>query len=274
MGKMYNIGKSIGSKIADLNKKKTKYAWQCFALSALIMMIPSILLLITKRFVGLEYFGTAAAIATIINIGYCAIKIVEINRDISINTSGNQGEMKTKIILYELPEDYTVFSNVRIIHNGHDNEMDHVVVAPHYIYIIETKNYKGCLQGNAKDQNLRHIKMDSMGNQHEEDVFNPIKQVQLHSRTLTSYLEQEIGTRLPVKPCVFFADSSVRLNLDGLMECETPCFTSKKELLEFLTESEIEILNHNLNYLPTEAVVESILKLRKNANIPKTTPAN
>lgn len=271
---MYNIGKSIGSKIADLNKKKTKYAWQCFALSALIMMIPSLLFLITKQFVVLEYFVTAAAIATIINIGYCAIKIVEINRDISINTSGNQGEMKTKIILYGLPEDYTVFSNVRVIHNGHDNEMDNVVVTPCYIYIIETKNYKGCLQGNAKDQNLRHMKTDSMGNQHETDIFNPIKQVQLHSRTLTSYLEEEIGVRLPVKPCVFFADSSVRLNLDGMEECETPCFTSKEELLQFLTESEMEILNHTSSPIPSDAVVESVLKLRKNANIPKTTPAH
>lgn len=270
MAELYNIGKSIRSKLVDLQKQKARYIWQFVILSGVIYSIAQIPEFLTKSYVW-EYIGLAAAA---VNMFYCFIKISTINREIAINTSGNVGETKTQLILRGLPEAYTVFSNVRIIHNGHDNEMDNVVVAPHYIYIIETKNYKGCLQGNAKDQNLRHIKTDSMGNQHETDIFNPIKQVQLHSRTLTSYLEEEIGVRLPVKPCVFFADSSVRLNLDGLEECETPCFTSKEELLQFLTESEMEILNHTSSPIPSDAVVESVLKLRKNANIPKTTPAH
>lgn len=54
---------------------------------------------------------------------------------------GNEGEIIVADYLNTLPEDYFVFNDVKLPGNG--GNIDHIVVGPTGIYVIETKNYSG-----------------------------------------------------------------------------------------------------------------------------------
>ena len=51
-----------------------------------------------------------------------------------------------------LPNGYTIFNDVYILENGKSSQIDHVVLSPYGIFVIETKNYKGWIYGDEKSQ--------------------------------------------------------------------------------------------------------------------------
>ena len=57
-----------------------------------------------------------------------------------------------RILVDNLPDDYVVYGNAWITERGRGTfELDAVVVAPHAIYVVEFKSYRGTIQGNDND---------------------------------------------------------------------------------------------------------------------------
>lgn len=57
-----------------------------------------------------------------------------------------------RFIVEGLPESYTVYSNAWLVErSGASYELDTVVVAPHAVYIVEIKSYRGKIEGNDFD---------------------------------------------------------------------------------------------------------------------------
>lgn len=103
---------------------------------------------------------------------------------------GELGEHKINIQLDQLPKFCRTLSDIMIVNrksrSGY-SQIDHIVVAPEGIFVIEAKNYSGKIRGNKQDPtwNVNYrFKMN-----------NPIRQNFGHIKALESVLEE--STALP-----------------------------------------------------------------------------
>ena len=66
---------------------------------------------------------------------------------------GRCGEKHVASILRRLPSSkYKVINNLLLNYRGHTSEIDHVVISPYAIFIIETKSYTGLIYGNERSE--------------------------------------------------------------------------------------------------------------------------
>ncbi|WP_453989980.1 NERD domain-containing protein [Bacillus nitroreducens] len=96
------------------------------------------------------------------------------------------GEAAVRIYLNKLDkEKYMVFNDVLIpLKNKKTSQIDHVVVSPYGIFVIETKNYKGWIYGDSKDKYWTQVIY-----KRKEKFYNPIWQNYGHIKALKEYLE-------------------------------------------------------------------------------------
>lgn len=67
---------------------------------------------------------------------------------------GWDGELTVKLMqwLYLDKKTYHVFNNVTLCNfGGGTAQIDHIIVSVYGIFVVETKNIKGCIYGNIKD---------------------------------------------------------------------------------------------------------------------------
>ena len=61
-----------------------------------------------------------------------------------------KGKYSEKLVnnkIQELPEEYVVFNDLLFESNGYSTQIDHIVVSPYGVFVIETKGYKGWILG-------------------------------------------------------------------------------------------------------------------------------
>jgi hypothetical protein len=57
-----------------------------------------------------------------------------------------KGKYSEKLVykkMLQLPDEYTIFNDLLFESNGHSTQIDHIVVSPYGVFVIETKGYKG-----------------------------------------------------------------------------------------------------------------------------------
>lgn len=57
-----------------------------------------------------------------------------------------KGKYSEKLVyneILELPEEYFIFNDLLFDSNGRSTQIDHIVVSPYGVFVIETKGYKG-----------------------------------------------------------------------------------------------------------------------------------
>ncbi len=94
---------------------------------------------------------------------------------------GIKGEYIVAEYLNQLPEDYFVFNDVKF--PGSYGNLDHVVVGPTGIYVIETKNYKGFFLVKGNELFYKN------GNRVKKAKGQPGRQVMANSMSLKKFLE-------------------------------------------------------------------------------------
>ena len=92
-----------------------------------------------------------------------------------------------------------LFTNVEISFDGRKAELDNIVVNPFGIFIIETKNYVGEIEGKEDDYIWIKTKTTHAGNVYQKSVLNPIKQVKRQIYLLVNYIEYFTGIRIWIK---------------------------------------------------------------------------
>jgi hypothetical protein len=93
---------------------------------------------------------------------------------------GIRGEQTVAYYLNQLPEDYSIFNDIKF--PGSYGNLDHIVIGPNGIFVIETKNYKGFYIVKDKEwyyKNGSHIK---------KARSKPGKQVITNSMSLRKFL--------------------------------------------------------------------------------------
>lgn len=182
-----------------------------------------------------------------------------IDGDLGIYQAGVEGERKALEYLHSLSNDCHIFTNLRVPHDGHESETDMVVVTPAGVTIVEIKNYKGTIMGDASDKNLSHIKP------HQDefiDEYNPIRQVATHAYRLAGYLRNH-GVFTHVKTCVFFVNDDVTLKLtdsEHILADKCPVFQVRdvNRLLHYL-QSGKAVFSDN-NYSKTLDLMELLVR--------------
>ena len=94
---------------------------------------------------------------------------------------GIKGEYIVAEYLDQLPEDYFVFNDVKF--PGSYGNLDHVVIGPTGIYVIETKNYKGFFLVKGNELFYKN------GNRVKKAKGQPGRQVMANSMSLKKFLE-------------------------------------------------------------------------------------
>lgn len=98
---------------------------------------------------------------------------------------GQLGEKHVNQLVSTLPkESYKLYADLYAKHdNGKITQIDHVVVSPYGIFVIETKNYAGWIFGNVKNKNWTQV----IGKT-KHAFFNPLRQNYGHIQALQNQL--------------------------------------------------------------------------------------
>lgn len=187
-------------------------------------------------------------------LAYVLIKRYEKKR--IIIKSGLIGEKYTKEIFKRLPNSYTVIPDLTVSSRGKSSQLDHVVIGPNGIFIIETKNLNGRIEGHYDNQEVTQNKIGRGGEKYTRNFYNPIKQVTTHVYRLKDYLKSN-NLSVWVNGCVYFShhDAEVFLNSRDI-----PVFSYQKNGPNNLVNY---ILRYKSNQKITSSVHKKIVKLLK-----------
>ena len=112
---------------------------------------------------------------------------------------GRRGEKHVASILRRLPNSkYKVINNLLLSYRGHTSEIDHVVISPYAIFVIETKTYTGLIYGNEHSE---YWTKNVYG--HKYHLLNPIHQNHGHVKAIRHCLQGQHNLP-PIIPIVVF----------------------------------------------------------------------
>lgn len=121
---------------------------------------------------------------------------------------GKRGEQRVFSILKQLPDEYYVCNDIVIQRNGYSVQIDHVVISPYGIFVIETKNYTGWIYGNDNsDQWTKNV----YG--YKYHFGNPLKQNYAHVKALANLFCMSVNDFIPI--VVFLHSADLRCNTSG-----------------------------------------------------------
>lgn len=144
-------------------------------------------------------------IAVIIIIAVLILWLVIQPKSVSFKNRGKIGEDKVSKVLNALPQEYHVINDViipdqkEISNKEYTTQIDHLVVSPFGIFVIETKNYSGWIFGAEKSKRWKETFKTTKG----KYFYNPIKQNWGHTYALAEHLRLNIKL---FKPIVVFSD--------------------------------------------------------------------
>ena len=78
-------------------------------------------------------------------------KLLQIKKEVLAGIKGSIGEHAVSAELRKLPRDLCyIYNNVMLKKKKNTTQIDHIVVAPQRMFILETKNYQGTIYGSEK----------------------------------------------------------------------------------------------------------------------------
>lgn len=110
-------------------------------------------------------------------------------------SAGLKGERKSSDLLEGLPDSYYIIPGPRIEVDGRESEMDHIILGPNGIFVMETKNHNGYIEGSESDRELAQHKVGRQGGKYSNNFYNPIKQVNTHVYRLSQLLKNNLKTQ-------------------------------------------------------------------------------
>lgn len=135
---------------------------------------------------------------------------------LSIRSKGSVGEKRVAKELKRLPKEYHVLNDVILETRNGTTQIDHIVISPNAVFVIETKNYTGWIFGKEQDkewlQTIAHYE-NRYGETVERTKFlNPIRQNYGHAKAVEALVRRR-HEKLPIIPIVVFVGDAVFRNL-------------------------------------------------------------
>ena len=115
-----------------------------------------------------------------------------------------KGKYSEKLVynkISKLSNEYFVFNDLLFEGNANSTQIDHIVVSPYGVFVIETKGYKGWILGG---ENSEYWTQTIYKSKHK--FYNPIKQNEGHVRFLRYLLKCSVD--IPFIPIVVFNNAA------------------------------------------------------------------
>lgn len=126
-----------------------------------------------------------------IYIGYVYSKQGGVSPPSTEERIGAEGEYLVQVELNKLPrQSYVVFNDI-LLGNGKYTQVDHVVVSPYGVFVIETKNYGGQVYGHLNASQWTHV---TRRNKHK--FYNPLKQNEAHISAINKAVGYDLGDKI------------------------------------------------------------------------------
>ncbi len=140
--------------------------------------------------------------------------------------SGAEGEEKVAKYLGSLDDSYYVIHDVVL--PGEVGNIDHIVLGPSGIFVIETKNHRGFITCSGDWWKQR--KIGRRGTPYLGNIGNPSKQVKRKAVLLSKYIQNHFGVNLFINGIVVFTNEEARLRINN----PTVAVLRPQELCDFI----------------------------------------
>lgn len=174
-------------------------------------------LLIVAGLVVLFVKGSAAALIAGGVLAFVAaghfIKIRENARESGSIDAGLKGEVTvTRVLAERLGNDAYILNDITVKSGFRSAQIDHVVVSPKGIFLLETKNWRGTIRG---DERAKQWVREGWGKHPDRSVYNPVLQNQGHVEVFARFLKSR-GVNWPeVHPLVVSMSPSAVWNIEN-----------------------------------------------------------
>ena len=122
--------------------------------------------------------------------------------------AGRLGESFANTVIQEiLHDDDVMLTNVRIMAEGKQAELDDLIINKRGVFIIEVKNYSGELFGEEEEDDWIKTKMTPGGSLYQKTVRNPIRQVKRQIHILSRFLKEN-NVHVWIDGYVFFVQNN------------------------------------------------------------------
>lgn len=126
--------------------------------------------------------------------------------DVVIKRKGKEGENIVNYYLQEIKDEGKILNNLYIpTVYGNTTEIDTLFLTTDAIFVIESKNINGTIEGNVEDERWMSIRDDR-----NRDFRNPIKQNATHVK----YLKKQLNHLIPIYSIIAFDDEADLDNID------------------------------------------------------------
>lgn len=115
-----------------------------------------------------------------------------------------KGKYSEKLVynkISELSDEYFIFNDLLFESNGRSTQIDHIVISPYGVFVVETKGYKGWILGGENSEYWTQVIYKS-----RHQFYNPIKQNEGHVRFLRYLLKCAVD--IPFIPIVVFNNAA------------------------------------------------------------------
>lgn len=152
----------------------------------------------------------ASSIAAVLAIGH-GWKRRQDESEHRILGAGRSGERRVAEQLAVLDDRHAVFNDVTLRSGLRRAQIDHLVIGPHGVVVMETKNWSGTLVGSADDSVWRQMRPG----QPPRRLDNPLRQNEQHAAVVRDLLRRAGVGEVPVESLVVMASPEVRLELES-----------------------------------------------------------
>lgn len=233
----------------------------------IIEVIVLVLILVSMLIFGKIFpllAGKGMAVIAGIVVVYTLISTRFMDKDIVNNNvikSGLDGERVAIEVLSLLDDRYYVISDIELQYHGQKAQLDHVIIGPNGIFVVETKNIKGYIEGSDEDSDLFVTKTGKYGEQYVKSMPNPIRQVNRQVYVLSRVLEST-GIRTWIQGMVFFSNCYTRIDIQV---DKTPVFSYNKldEIINYIASYKEIILSQENTLEIVDIISEYIIKDRE-----------
>ena len=176
-------------------------------------------------------------------------------------TRGKRGENKVGWVIGETIEnEQYVINDLILINDGKSSQIDHVVINPRGIFVIETKNYSGEIYGSESQREWTQVL--AYGNV-KNKLYNPLKQNATHV-----YNVKKIVGRLPVHSLVVFVQNNTyHIDANGvipLSALKTALQSGETVLTVKQMQTAYNLLLSNKSDISTKEHVHNIREQQRN----------
>lgn len=152
---------------------------------------------------------------TLVFVPFLIFIILKLKKQRGILLSGAEGEKRVLSLLSCLPDNFYVIADIELYIGHKTAQIDYIIVGPTGIFIVEAKNLKGTISGNADDEMICKTKRLPNGNTDTKKVYNPLLQVSTHRRLLSELLIKN-GYYSEFCACVYFSHPASEVNIKGV----------------------------------------------------------